>query len=747
MLNAIVEKVLNRPYTTILFFLTFAAAGVFLIPLIPIDATPDITNVQVMVNTITGGLDPEQIEKSVTTPVETEMGGIAGVKEVRSLSKNGLSQVVVVFEDGTDIYWARQQISERLQAIRGNLPEGISPELGPISTGLGEVLMYVVLAKPESELAKKAEIDRLLYLRTVQDFAIRRYLKANCANIADVDATGGFKKEIHVNVDPVRLEDRGLGIEDIVRKLETVGESFGGGYIQHEGRQVIVRTAGTLNLDRIRRIAVKLDLRGHPVFLSEVADVREGFVQRQGAATYDGEETVLGIILMRSGANSRRVSIDAEKALAEIPLPSDVEVKILYSRRYLVEATIHTVAKNLAEGAVLVVLVLLLILGNFRAALLVSLAIPLSMLFAAAGMKYFGISANLMSLGAIDFGLLVDASVVIIENVLRRISQKSGEPEGTANDRLNLVLDAVKEVLLPVTIGLVLIMAVYIPILALEGVEGKLFKPMAMTVLMALASSLAVAVGLMPALAYLVLRVPRGEHKETALFALAQNMYRPLLKFSLGHRAVLFIAVSVLSGASLFVFSRMGADFMPPLNEGDLVVNLTRDSGIALDESMRVQKISDRIIAKFAEVEHVYSRTGTPESATDPMGVHLSDVFVIPHKNEKLWPVQANGRRRTKDELFEAIREAIDREAPGHPPSNGPSGTAPGTMPSMASQEIMANQPIEMRFSEILEGTRADVSLRIYGPELETLMELLETSKQTVETIRGASEVELDGLT
>src|SRR3990167_9582563 len=594
MLNAIVQKVLKRPYTTILFFVAFAAASVFLIPLIPIDATPDITNVQVLVNTLTGGLDPEQIEKSVTTPIESEMGGIAGVKEVRSLSKNGLSQVVVVFEDGADIYWARQQVSERLQAIRENLPDGLSPELAPISTGLGEVLMYVVLAKPETPLAQKNEIDRLLYLRTIQDFVIRRYIKANCADIAEVDATGGFKKEIHVNVDPARLEDQGLGIEDIVRKLETVGESFGGGYIQHEGRQVIVRTAGSPNLDRIRRIAVKLDVRGRPVFLSEVADVWEGFVQRQGAATYAGEETVLGIVLMRSGANSRRVSIDAERALAEIPLPGDVEVKILYSRRYLVDATIHTVAKNLAEGAVLVVLVLLLILGNFRAALIVSLAIPLSMLFAAAGMKYFGISANLMSLGAIDFGLLVDASVVLIENILMRMSQKSG-------DRLNLVLDSVKEVLLPVTIGLLLIMAVYVPILALEGIEGKLFKPMALTVLMALASSLAVAVALMPVLAYLVLRPPAREHKETALFNLAQKMYRPLLNFALNHRAVLFIGVAILAGASLFVFSRMGADFMPPLDEGDLVVNLTRDSGIALDESVRIQKMSDRIIARSEE--------------------------------------------------------------------------------------------------------------------------------------------------
>ncbi|OGH58356.1 MAG: hypothetical protein A3G34_16130 [Candidatus Lindowbacteria bacterium RIFCSPLOWO2_12_FULL_62_27] len=728
MLNSIIEKSLNRRLWVILAFGALAALSLLIVPQIPIDAVPDITPVQVVVNTLTGGIDPEQIEKTVSTPIESEMGGIANVEGVRSLSKNGLSQVVVIFEDGTDIYWARQQVSERMQSVKESLPEGLSPELAPITTGLGEVLMYVVLPKPGTPLAQKDEVSRLLYLRTVQDFIIRRHLKSTVANVAEVDANGGFKKEIHIDVDPARLNDMGLSIEDIVRKLETVGESFGGGYIQHEGRQVIVRTTGALNLDRLRQIALKLDVRGRPVLLREVAAVREDFVQRQGAATYGGEETVLGTVLMRIGANSRQVARDAERVLSEIPLPDDVEVKILYSRRFLVEATIHTVATNLAEGAALVVIILLLILGNIRAALIISLTIPLAMMYAAVGMKYFGISANLMSLGAIDFGLLVDAAVVIVENVVRHLAEKRRDGTVSSRERLEIVLGAVKEVIAPVTLGRILVMAVYLPIFALEGIEGKLFRPMVEMVLLALTTSFAAALVLMPVLAYLTLRAPRQEHREPLIFGLFQKAYRPVLKFSLNYRWPVVIVVAGLAAWSALVYLRLGADFMPPLDEGDLVVNFIRDSSIALDESVRVQKASERVIKRFDEVENVFARLGTPESATDPMGVHLADVFVILNKDKQKWPVQANGRRRSKEELFEAIQESVTKEI-------------------SSSQEIMASQPIEMRFGEILEGTRADVSLRIYGPDLDKLTEMLETARQTMESVRGAAEVELDPLT
>jgi cobalt-zinc-cadmium resistance protein CzcA len=672
-------------------------------------------------------LDPEQIEKTVSFPIETDMSGIAHVKEVRSLSKYGLSQVVINFEDGTDIYWARQQVAERLQGVRGELPGGVSPELAPITTGLGEVVMYTVLAKPGTPLAMKPETERLLYLRTLQDFSIATYLKRSIKNVAEVDSTGGYKKEIHIELHPEKLERYGLGIEQVMDRLEGLGENAGGGYIQPKGKQVIVRTSGRLeSLDEIRSLPVKLDVRGKTVPLSEVADVRDAYSQRMGGATYNGEQAVLGTVLMLSGANSRQVAIDAQRALEEVPLPSDVEIKILYTRSYLVNATLKTVTKSLAEGAALVVVILLLILGNFRAALFVCLAIPLSMLFGAIGMKWFHVSASLMSLGAIDFGLLVDGAVVVIENTLRRFEEEKGEV--SAEKRMALVLEAASEVIKPVMLGLLIIMLVYVPILSLEGTEGKLYHPMAVTVLMALGASLLVAVFLMPVMAYLFLRTHKGGGKgETRVFIALRNLYRPTLNLSLRRPALILIPTGVLLVASFFVYRTLGADFMPPLDEGDLVVNLTRASDIGVDASLELQKKSDKVIAQFKEVEHVFSRIGTPESATDPMGVHLSDTFLILNKDHSKWPTVQNGRRRTKSELYVAIKEALEKEVP--------------------DQEVNENQPIEMRFMEIMEGSRADVTLKVYGPELPVLIDLLEKSIAVLEKVKGTDEAEMDALT
>ncbi len=723
----ILDWTLKNRVAVVLFFALVAGVGFYALSKTPVDAVPDITPVQVMVNTKTGALDPEQIEKTVSFPIETDMSGIAHVKEVRSLSKYGLSQVVIIFEDGTDIYWARQQVAERLQGGQGELPEGISPELAPISTGLGEVLMYVVLAKPGTELAKKPETERLRHLRTIQDFVIAPYLRRSIKNVADVDSTGGYKKEIHIELHPERLEQYGLGIEEIVERLQGLGENSGGGYIQPKGKQVIVRTSGRLqNLTEISSIPIKLDVRGKPIALSQIADVREGYSQRMGGATYDGEEAVLGTVLMLSGANSREVALDSEQALREAPLPPDVDVKLLYSRSYLVNATLKTVMKNLSEGAVLVIAVLLVILGNFRAALLVSLAIPLSMLFGIIGMRWMGVSASLMSLGAIDFGLLVDGAVVMIENTIRRLEQHKGElkPE----ERLALIKDSASEVIKPITIGLFIIMLVYVPILSLEGIEGKLYHPMAVTVLMALGASLLVAVLLMPVLAYLFLRKHKGGGDgDTWVFRMLKKLYEPVLDFALNHRLLALTPAILLITAALFIYPRLGSDFMPSLDEGDMVINLTRNSDIGVDESLQLQKKSDRIISRFKEVEHVFSRIGTPESATDPMGVHLSDTFLILKKDASEWPVVENGRRRTKAELYQAIKEVLEKET--------------------SDQEVNENQPIEMRFMEILEGSRADVTLRIYGKELPVLIDLLEKSIAVLEKIPGTDEAEMDALT
>ncbi len=726
-MTRLLEWIFKNRLTVVMFFALGAGVGIYAVAKTPVDAVPDITPVQVVVNTKTGALDPEQIEKTVSFPIETDMSGIADVKDVRSLSKYGLSQVVVIFEDGTDIYWARQQVAERLQGAAGELPKGLSPELAPISTGLGEVVMYAVVAKPGTPLASKPDTEKLRTLRTIQDFVIAPYLKRSVKNVAEVDSTGGYKKEIHIELHPEKLERYGVTIEQLTERLEGVGENSGGGYIQPKGRQVIVRTSGRLqSLDEIRGLPIKLDVRGKPLALSQVADVREDYSQRMGGATYNGEQTVLGTVLMLSGANSRRVALDAEQALKDAPLPPDVQLDLLYSRTYLVNATLKTVMKNLAEGAALVVAVLLLILGNSRAALFVSLAIPLSMLFGAIGMRWFGVSASLMSLGAIDFGLLVDGAVVMIENALRRLEEHKG-PLGP-QERLSLFLDAAKEVVKPVTLGLLIIMLVYVPILSLEGVEGKLYHPMAVTVLMALGASLLVAVFLMPVVAYLFLQAPThdGKKKENLVYRGLLRLYKPVLDVSLKRPALVLLPAALLFVLSFLVYRRLGADFMPPLDEGDMVVNFTRSSDIGVDASLDMQKLSDRVIAKFPEVERVFSRIGTPESATDPMGVHLSDTFVMLKKDHTQWP-KIDGQRRTKAELYAAMQESLEKEVPG--------------------QEVSENQPIEMRFMEILEGSRADVSLRIYGKELPVLIELLEKSISVLEKIPGTEEAEMDALT
>jgi cobalt-zinc-cadmium resistance protein CzcA len=404
----IIQTVKNRKWIAVGFAI-LTSLSLWALLHLPIDAVPDITPVQVVVNTKTGALDPEQIEKTISFPIENELNGITGVEEVRSLSKYGLSQVVVRFADQTNIYWARQQISERLQGLAGQLPEKMTPMLAPITTGLGEVLMYTVLPKTNSELFKKSEKEQLLYLRTYQDLVLAPYLKRTVKGIASVDSSGGFKQEIHIDILPNRLAQYGISIEELAEKIETLGENFGGGYIQSEGKQMVVRSSGRLsNLETVRRLAVKLDVYGNPVRLSQVANVRVDHAQRLGAATYEGKEIVLGIVLMLSGANSSQVAKDCEAALKKMALPQDLELKILYSRSYLVHATIKTVEKNLVEGALLVVVVLFLILGNLRAALIVAAAIPFSMMFTFLGMKSLGISASLMSLGAIDFGLLVE---------------------------------------------------------------------------------------------------------------------------------------------------------------------------------------------------------------------------------------------------------------------------------------------------------------------------------------------------
>ena len=731
MLNWIVEKSLANRIWIVGIFLVLAGFGVYQISSLPIDAVPDITNVQVMINTKTGALDPERIEKTVSYVIETEMSGLPGVEDIRSLSKYGLSQVIVVFKEGTDRYFVRSQVAQRLQSLQDQLPDGMTPELAPITTGLGEIVMYTVDAIPGSELSKRPEKERLMYLRTLQDFVIRPELK-KVEGVADIDSSGGFRKEVHVNADTNKMAKFGITFDELQKRLQTLGDSYGGGYIQAGGKQTIVRASGQLpDLKALENVPVKLNFRGQPILLKDIAGIRDDHTQRLGASTSAGQQSVLGTALMYIGANSREVSEDVVAAINAMTLPDGVKINIVYTRSFLVNQTIKTVAKSLVEGAGLVVLVLLLLLGNFRAAVVVAFAIPISMLFAVIGMKFFGISANLLSLGAIDFGLLVDGSVVMIENLLRRYEETDAS-ELSWKDRLELVKESAFEVAKPVTLGLFIIMVVYVPILSLQGIEGKMFHPMALTVLMALAASLLVAVMLMPAIGYLIIKPPKHSpgSQHSKIFDLMSRAYNPILNWSLSHRAIVASGTLIFALTSFALFTRLGPDFIPQLDEGDLVLGLVRDSSIGLDASVDQQKKAEGIIKSFPEVELVFSRIGTPESATDPMGVNFADTFVILKKDQKHWPEveTASGKRiRTKSELAEAITKEIQTQLPG--------------------TEVSPTQPIAMRFNEILEGSRADVSLRIYGPDLEKLITYIDQAKEIIEKIDGVAEAEMDALT
>jgi len=707
--------------------------GVFSALRLPVDAVPDVTNVQSMVITKTGALDPQKVEATVTYIIETELQGIPKVEEIRSISKYGLSLITIVFEEDANIYLARQQISERLNQVTDSLPPGIVPELAPLSTGLGEVFFYVVEAKPDSELAKKPEKERLIYLRTVQDYVIKRQLKG-VKGVADVDTFGGYPKEIHVNINTRKLEQYGLTIEQVAERLNTIGENYGGGYIQREGKQIVIRTLGRVtDLDKIRKVPVKRSFFGAPIKLGEICEVTIHHPQPLGGATYRGEEAVIGMPMMLAGANSRNVAAAIGEAFKDLDLPQDVQVKTLYSRDYLVNATVKTVFKNLAEGAGFVVIVLLLILGNVRAAILVSLAIPISMLIAVIGMNYFNVSGNLMSLGAIDFGLFVDGSVVMFENIIRRMEEHDNSLPLEGNRKRNLILESSLEVLRPIITALLIIMGVFIPLLALEGVEGKMFKPMAQTVLLAMFASLGLAIVLMPVLGYMFfkLKVNKSGHAESHhtpwLLKYILKGYEPLLKFALNRPYPIILPTLALTVISIGLFFRMGGDFIPQLNEGDMVINFSRSVSAGYDEVVRMQKKSDDIIESFPEVKEVYSRFGTPQSATDPAGVFFADSFVILEKDTSKWR-KKNGKTITKEALYKEIIEAIEADK------------------TIGAQEASSTQPIEMRFNEMLEGSRADVTMRIYGLDLDKLFEISTQGKAIIEKLKGVESVQSDPI-
>jgi cobalt-zinc-cadmium resistance protein CzcA len=711
-MNSLLNFVLRNKISILLFTLAICVWSAWSIKDMAVDAVPDITNVQVVVNVKTNALDPENIELQVTRVLEVELSGVPNLIDMRSISKFGLAQVTLIFEDGTDLYWARQQVSERVSEV--DLPEGVTLELAPITTGLGEVYMYTLTTTKESPLHTASEKERLTELRTLQDYTVKPHLK-KVHGVADVDSNGGYVKQVHINFYPKKLEAFGVTINQLITKLQSIGVSAGGGYIQSSDEQVIVRTNPVMKtLSSISDLSLGVSTFGRPILVKDVADVRVDHSLRVGAATISGEEGVLGTVLMRIGSNGRKVVEGVELALKELKLPPGVHVKPLYTRKFLVDNTIKTVSTSLLEGAALVILVLLILLGNVRAALVVTLAIPISMVIALKGMSLLGITGNLMSLGAIDFGLLVDGSVVVIESILAKMALDT-----VSKNKTQLIKETCLEVMPPVIAGLLLIMAVYLPILTLEGVEGKMFRPMALTVLMALGASLVTAVFIMPLLAQLFLK-DVGDH-ETWFFTKIKKFFLPTFNLVINKPLPFYSGALALLLLSGFLLSRLGSDFVPELDEGDLVLGITRTARIGIDASVLEQKKAELILKSFPEVREIFARLGTPESATDPMGVNLADTFLILEKDRSKW------RFETKDHLIDALIDELKKNFP--------------------KAEVSSTQPIGMRFNEMLEGSRADISLRIYGDDLKALFAYGEKAKDIITPIKGVESIEQDPLT
>jgi cobalt-zinc-cadmium resistance protein CzcA len=726
MIDKILTFSMRQPLFIVLASLTLLSAGIWSAFHLPIDAVPDITNVQVQVNTEVEGLAPEEIEKLVTYPIEMEMSGIQGMTELRSLSKTGLSQVTLVFEDGANIYRARQLVSERLINAADELPKGLTPKLAPISTGLGEIFYYVVDYKQSYSGPNKAATrqEQLMELKLIQDFIIKPQLRT-VPGIAEVSASGGYEKQIVVLPRPEKLLGTGITFSDVVKIIEENVNNAGGGSVQMGGEQINIRADGRVQTaEEIANLPIKFRAGTAPLKIRDIAEISIGSSLRTGSATYNGREAVLGSTLMLAGENSRIISKRVAKKLEEIKpkLPDGVEIITVYDRTVLVDSTIGTVEKNLFEGAVFVVAVLLFLLGNWRAALIVSAAIPLSFLFALTGMVQTKISGNLMSLGAVDFGLIIDGAVVMVENIVRRLglAQHHHGRTLTAVERNHTVLTAAKEVGTPTFFGVFIITIVYIPILSLTGVEGKMFTPMAWTVIFALVGALILALTLMPVLCSYFLTGKISEEDNFAIRWL-KSLYRPALDYALRARLVVMTAALGLFALAILLFSRLGAEFVPQLDEGSFATHMIRTTSIGLNASIAMQEKAEKVLMeKFPEVTYTFSRIGTAEVATDPMGVNVADSYIF-YKPKNEW-VNAE----TKDELAKAMKAELDIQVPG--------------------QAYLFSQPIEMRFNEILEGTRADIAVKVFGDDYTEIERIATETREILEKVPGAADVEFDAL-
>ncbi len=722
MINVIVKFSVERRWLVLFITLLIVGVGAYNVFQLNIDAVPDITNVQVQINTEAEGYSPLEVEQRITYSVENAMAGLPNLDYTRSLSRYGLSQVTVVFEEDTDIYLARQLINERLQGIRSELPVGIEPQMGPIATGLGEVFTYSVRAKSDALKADGTEYTAE-DLRTIQDWIIRPQM-VKVPGVTEINSIGGYEREYQVAPDPAKLLAYKVSLAELSEALIRNNQNAGAGYIERNGEQWLVRSPGQLtSLEDIRNVVItKRD--DTPIRIADVAEVFYGKQLRTGAATQDGKETVLGTAFMLIGENSRVVARAVAERLEQVnrSLPEGIVAEAVYDRTTLVDKTLKTVQKNLFEGALLVIVVLFLLLGNIRAALITALVIPLSMLFAITGMVSNKVSGNLMSLGAIDFGLIVDGAVIVVENALRRLGlaqQRLGRLL-SLQERLAEVIESTREVFNPAVFGMFIIMLVYLPIFALSGVEGKMFHPMAFTVVAALTGALIFAVTFVPA-AVAVLITGKVAEQENPIMRVARWVYRPMLSLSLRLPFIVVLLATVMVSITVYYGSRLGSEFLPQLDEGDIALHALRVTGTGLEQSVSMQNQLESVIAEFPQVKHVYSKIGTPDIATDPMPPSVADTFVILHSIEQ-WPEP----KLSKAEFLAELREAVE--------------AVPGNLYEFT-------QPIEMRFNELIAGVRADVALRIYGDDLETLYQLGGQAEQMLSGVTGASDVRMEQLT
>jgi cobalt-zinc-cadmium resistance protein CzcA len=721
MLEYIVDRSIRHRWLVLLAVTAIAAFGAFNYTRLTIDAVPDITNVQVQINTEATGFSPLEAEQRITFPVETAMAGLPRLDYTRSISRYGLSQVTVVFEDGTDIYFARQRVAERLQEARSLLPPGVEPELGPIATGLGEIFMFVLSVAPGAHRADGTQYDTT-DLHTVMDWVVRPQL-ARVPGVTEVNMLGGHERQYVVAPRPAALLAFELTLSDLAGALERNNVNVGAGYIERFGNQYLVRVPGQVaSLEDIRAIRVATH-DGTPVVIGDVADVEIGKDLRTGAATMNGEEVVLGTVFMLMGENSRIVAQAAAAKLDEIngTLPEGLRLDAVYDRTTLVDKTIATVRTNLFEGALLVIAVLFALLGNFRAALVTTLVIPLSFLLTITGMVEARISGNLMSLGALDFGLIVDGAVIIVENCLRRLAAAQGGGAALPlAQRLEVVRAATTEVIRPSMFGMFVILVVYLPIFALAGVEGKMFHPMALTVVLALTAALALSVTFVPAAVAVLVRGKVAEH-ENAVVRLAKRAYEPLLRAALRFRVLAVAAAVLLVAIAANLATRMGSEFIPSLDEGDVAMHALRIPSTGIEQAIGMQLQLDARLAQLPEVERVFAKLGTADIATDPMPPSVADTFVI-LKNRDDWP----DPRKPKAQFVRELEEAAAR-VPGN--------------------NYEFTQPIEMRFNELISGVRADVAVKVYGDDLDTLLALGGEIEATLSEVPGGADVTLEQMT